>query len=186
MFASGLGASWQTLAVVAICTAGAYLALIMFSRVAGLRSFAQMTNFDMAATIAFGSMVATTSISTSTPLLAGAVGLAVLFVIQWVLAYLRRHRTPEKLVDSSPLLLMIGGRVLHEHLITAQMTRSDLHSKLRLAGVTRYDQVGAVVLEVTGAVSVLTTGPDDLPMEPELFARVRGREQLFPGHDFVE
>lgn len=186
MFASGLGASWQTLAVVAICTAGAYLALILFSRAAGLRSFAEMTNFDLAATIAFGSMVASTAVTTSASLLAGVVGLAVLFSIQWMLAQVRRRRRLHRLLDGDPLLLMSGDRVLSEHLAVAQMTPSDLRAKLRLAGVTRYDQVGAVVLESTGVVSVLVQGRADPPMDPDLFASVRGREQLFPDHEFTE
>ncbi|MDN6123724.1 MAG: DUF421 domain-containing protein [Brevibacterium sp.] len=182
---SDLGTTWQTLVVVVISTVGNYLALILFSRVAGLRSFSQMTNFDMAATVGIGSMLATTALSSSTPLLVGVVGLAVLFAVQWVVSRLRRHRGPERLVDNSPLVLMSGADVLSEHLTIAAMTRSDLRSKLRLAGVTRYDQVGAVVLEVTGEVSVLVKGPDDPPMDPDLFASVRGRDQLFSDDSFV-
>lgn len=185
MFTSGLGSSWQMLVVAAISTVGIYLALILFSRNAGLRSFSQMTNFDMAATVAFGSMLATTSLNSSTPLLVGVVGLAVLFAIQWLLAQARRRRGPERLMDSGPLLLMSGDQVMAQHLATAQMTNSDLRAKLRLAGVTRYDQVGAVILEVTGSVSVLVKGPDDPPMDPDLFASVRGREQLFSDDNFV-
>lgn len=183
---SDFGTTWQTLVVVAVSTIGIYLALILFSRVAGLRSFSQMTNFDMAATVAIGSMLATTALSSSTPLLAGVVGLAVLFAIQWALAQVRRHRGPARLLDNSPLVLMSGSEVLSEHLTIAQMTRSDLRSKLRLAGVTRYDQVGAVILEVTGDVSVLVKGPDDPPMEPDLFVSVRGRDQLFSTDEFAD
>ncbi|AZL14884.1 DUF421 domain-containing protein [Brevibacterium aurantiacum] len=185
MIISDLGTTWQALVVVAISTVGIYLALILFSRIAGLRSFSQMTNFDMAATVAIGSILATTALSSSTPLLAGVVGLAVLFAIQWVLATLRRYRRPGRLVDNSPLVLMSGSDVLSEHLTIAQMTRSDLRSKLRLAGVTRYDQVGAVILEVTGDVSVLLKAPEDPPMEPDLFVSVRGRERLFSSDHFA-
>lgn len=185
MLISDLGASWQTLVVVAISTVGIYLALIVFTRIAGLRSFSEMSNFDMAATVAFGSMLATTALSSSTPLLVGVVGLAVLFAIQWLVAHARRRRGPERLVDSGPLLLMSGDNVMSQHLTIAQMTYSDLRAKLRQAGVTRYDQVGAVVLEVTGAVSVLVKDPDDAPMEPDLFASVRGREHLFPHDSFA-
>lgn len=186
MFANALGASWQTLVVVALTTVGIYLALIVFSRMAGLRSFSQMSNFDMAATVAFGSMMATTAVSSSTPLLVGVVGLGVLFAIQWLLAQLRRIRGPQRLVDSGPLLLMSGDRILTNHLSIAQMTYSDLRAKLRLAGVTRYDQVGAVVMEVTGSVSVLVQGSNDPPMDPDLFASVRGREHLFSEDNFVK
>lgn len=185
MFMNALGASWQTLLLVAIATIGIYVALIVFSRLAGLRSFSEMTNFDMAATVAFGSIMATTAVTTSTSLLSGAVGLAVLFAIQWLLAQVRRIRGADRVVDSGPLLLMKGGRFIPEHLAMAQVTQNDLRGKLREAGVTRYDQVGAVVMEATGVVSVLVHGPDDLPMEPDLFSSIRGRERLFPDHEFT-
>lgn len=186
MFTNALGTSWQTLVVVALSTSAIYVTLIVFSRIAGLRSFSQMSNFDMAAAIAFGSMMATTALSSDTPLVVGVVGLAVLFAIQWLLAQVRRWRGGERLLDSTPLLLMSGDHVLSDHLATAQMTRSDLRAKLRLAGVSRYDQVGAVILEVTGDVSVLVRNPDDPPMNPDLFASVRGREHLFAEENFVE
>lgn len=144
-----------------------------------------MTNFDMAAAMAFGSLVATTAVG-STSLLTGVIGLAVLFVIQWLLAQWRLNRRAEKFADNDPLLLMCGEQVLFEHLSLAQMTFSDLRSKLRLAGVTRYDQVAAVVLEVTGDVSVLLQDSDGSSMEPDLFASVRGREKLFSEERFPE
>lgn len=186
MFTSSLGASWQTLVVVAIATIAIYLVLVIFSRIVGLRSFSQMTNFDMAATIAFGSMMATTALSSDTPLVVGVVGLGALFAAQWAIAQVRRFRGAERVVDRAPLLLMTRGQVLSDHLTVAQMTHSDLRAKLRLAGVTRYDQVGAVILEATGDVSVLLQDTDDPPMDPDLFITVRGREQLFTENSFME
>ena len=181
MFPEDLTASWETLLVVVVGTVGIYLALVMFSRAAGLRSFAQMTNFDMAATIAFGSIVATTAASTSTSLLQGVVALAVLFAAQSLIARLRRRKPVANAVDGGPLLLMSGTQVLRDNLARAQMTRNDLRSKLRLAGVTRFEQVCAVVLEATGEVSVLTAEPGDPPLDLDLMLSVEGREQLTSG-----
>ncbi len=181
MFPEYLGASWEALALVAVGTAGVYLALIVFSRAAGLRSFAQMTNFDMAATVAFGSIVATTATSTKVSLLQGVVALAVLFTVQGLVARVRRLRAGEWAADNGPLLLMSGTQVLSDNLAKAQMTRDDLRSKLRLAGVTRTEQVGAVVLESTGTVSVLTEGPEGPSIEPDLLSTVRGAERLASG-----
>lgn len=178
MFPSGLTTSWETIALVVVSTCGVYLALVLFSRMAGLRSFSQMTNFDMAATIAFGSMVATTAISSDVSLLQGAIGLAVLFAIQAVVAQLRRRRVLETVVDSRPRLLMHGTHVLMHNLSRTQMNEDDLRAKLRLAGVTRYEQVFAVILESTGEVSVLTKPADDENIDPDLLSRVIGREFL--------
>ncbi len=181
MFPSGLVAPWETLALVAVGTVGIYLTLIVFSRIAGLRSFAQMTNFDMAATVAFGSIIATTATSTSTSLLQGVVALAVLFTVQALIAQVRRRGVGERTADNRPLLLMSGAQVLSDNLARAQMTHNDLRSKLRLAGVTRIAQIRAVVLETTGEVSVLAADPENPPIDLDLFSSVEGWEWLADG-----
>ncbi|WP_461144572.1 DUF421 domain-containing protein [Salinifilum aidingensis] len=175
---SQLGSSGNTIAVVVISTIGVYLALILFSRIAGLRSFAEMTNFDLAATVIFGSMSATTAVSTSTSLLQGVVALAVLFAVQAGIAYLRRRKRVERTVDSRPLLLMDGTTVLTGNLARARMTDDDLRSKLRLAGVVRSEQVAAVVLETTGTVSVLTVDAQGRSLDPTLLQSVAGADRL--------
>lgn len=58
------------------------------------------------------------------------------------------------------------------------MTRDDLRSKLRLAGVSRIERVRAVVLESTGEVSVLTDDPEGRSIDMDLFKNVRGYECL--------
>ncbi len=169
-----LSAPWSMLVVVVLSTVGIYLTLIVLSRIAGLRSFSQMTNFDFAATVAFGSITATTATSSQVSLTQGMVALAVLFATQSLLAYLRKRGRFESWADNRPLLLMEGSHELQENLARAQMTRNDLYAKLRLAGVTQLDQVQAVVLETTGEVSVLTVDPDGREVEPRLLASVDG------------
>ncbi|KGI81594.1 hypothetical protein IL38_10210 [Actinopolyspora erythraea] len=171
---AGLHVSWQTLALVAVSTVSIYVSLIAFSRIAGLRSFSQMTNFDYAATVAFGSITATTAVSSEVSLLQGMFALAALFTTQSLLAYLRKHGRVERISDNRPLLLMDGPRELRENLDQAQMTRNDLYAKLRLAGITRLEQIEAVVLETTGEVSVLTVDPEGRPVDSRLLSSVDG------------
>ncbi|MGJ7907124.1 DUF421 domain-containing protein [Actinopolyspora sp. H202] len=169
---SGLITSWQALVLVVISTLGIYVAMIIFSRVAGLRSFSQMTNFDFAATVAFGSIMATTAVSSGVSLLQGIIALGMLFAAQTSIAALRKLGSFERLADNRPLLLMDGREELSRNLEHAQMTRDDLYSKLRLAGVTHLDQVQAVVLETTGEVSVLTVDPNGHPLENRMLSSV--------------
>ncbi len=168
--------SWSTLGWVVLSTAVAYLTVIFYTRVAGLRSFAKMSAFDFAATIAIGSMAASMSLMSSVTLASGAVGLATLFGLQTAVAFLRsRTHVFEETVDNSPLLLMAGPEVLHDNLRIGNISVDDLRGKLREAGVVRRDQVLAVVLETTGDISVLT-GHDRA--EAWLFDGVRGADRL--------
>jgi uncharacterized membrane protein YcaP (DUF421 family) len=166
---SGLGASASELATGAIAAIAIYLAVILATRVSGLRSFSKMSAFDFAMTVAIGSLIATAAAGQA-PLATVVVGVAVLYVGQFTVAVLRSHRSLRGALDNSPLLLMDGDRILDDNLARARVTLDDLNGKLREAGVLRYDQVRAVVFETTGDVSVLH---GQGPLDAELLRGVR-------------
>lgn len=128
-----LGASWATIGTIVVSALLVYAAVIVLTRLAGLRSLAKMSSFDFAATVAVGSTVASTALG-SAPLMSGV----------------------------EPMLLMAGGEALEDNLRHARVSREELWAQLRLAGVHRRDQVHAVILETTGDMSVLQgDGPFD-------------------------
>lgn len=59
-----------------------------------------------------------------------------------------------------------------------RITRAELQSKMRLAGIQSIDQISAVILEPTGAISVLRS---DRLIDHGLIDDVVGREQI-PRH----
>lgn len=136
---------------------GTYLAVILFTRLGGKRSFSKMSSFDFAITVALGSMVATTVLSKSVSLWQGISGLAILYALQLGTAYLRRYSGVAKLTDNRPVFLMKGDTILHENLKKAKVTESDLRAKLREANVLELSQVRAVIFETTGDIAVLHT-----------------------------
>jgi uncharacterized membrane protein YcaP (DUF421 family) len=166
---SDLGASGSDLAVGAVAAIGVYLAVVVATRISGLRSFSKMSAFDFAMTVAIGSLIATAA-SGQAPLATVVVGVATLFVAQFTVAILRRRSLLHGVVDNSPLLLMEDGRVLHDNLASARVTIDDLHGKLREANVHAYASVRAVVLETTGDLSVLH---GEVPLQAELLQGVR-------------
>lgn len=176
--------SWVTttgtaLLMVLLTGLGIYLFLMLCTRIAGLRSFSKMSSFDFAITVAMGTILASTLITRDPPLLQGMMALVVLFGIQYTISSLRRSGSwMTRLVDNEPLLLMAGSEVIGDNLDRARMTRGDLNSKLRLAGVTHPEQVLAVVMETTGDVAVLKRGEDGRELDPELFSGVRDAERL--------
>ena len=174
MFLTSLGASWTQLAVVVVAGLVAYAAVIALTRLAGVRSLAKMSSFDFAATVAMGSALASTLLG-SVPLAAGAVGLALLFALQWTLATLRRRGMLHGVVDNRPILLMAGETVLEDNMRHARVSREELWAQLRLHGVQRRADVRAVVMETTGDISVLA-GPGGV--DDELLDGVRGAGRL--------
>lgn len=124
-----------------------------------------MSSFDFAMTVAIGSIIASTVLSTSVSLIQGIVGLASVYILQISAAYLRRYPVVGKIIDNTPLLLMDGSNILEDNLRKARVTEGDLRSKLREANVLQLSQVKAVVFETTGDISVLQTSDEGKEIE---------------------
>jgi uncharacterized membrane protein YcaP (DUF421 family) len=169
--------SWPDLAGALVSSLAIYVALIVYTRIMGMRSFSKMSSFDFALTIAIGSVVANVALMKSPPLLLGLVILAFLFGLQWAVANIRQHwDSGQKYLDNTPLLLMRGQEILDDNLMEANVTRAELFAKLREANVLTLSQVRAVVIETTGDVSVLH-GDDESPeFDPVLLRDVRDAE----------
>lgn len=174
MLLSELGASWTRLAVVLIAGVVAYALVIVLTRLTGVRSLAKMSTFDFAATVAVGSTVAS-MLTGSVPLAAGALGLVVLFALQYVVAQARRHDLFKGLLDNRPILLMAGAEVLEGNMRHARISTEELWSNLRQAGIHSRDQVHAVIMETTGDMTVLKVGER---LDDELLRGVRGADRL--------
>ena len=168
------GAPWADLGMVALGALLVYFAVLLYTRIAGLRSFAKMSGTDFAGTVAIGSAMATVVLSRSVPLAQGLVGIGMFFLIPVGLAFLRRRGTGiDRIVENQPLLLMRDGELIEHNLGRGRVSIEDLRAKLREANVIQLSQVKAVVLETTGDVSVLH-GSDDTDVEPWLLERVEG------------
>lgn len=177
MLVDWFGAEWATLGLVVLSTLGVYVAVLVYTRLAGLRSFAQMSGFDFAVNIALGSLMATTAVSDSPSVAQGLVAMGTLFVLQMLIATLRRHERGRYGVNNRSLLVMDGPEFIEEHLRQGQITKDDVRFKLREANVFSYEQVRAVVLETTGEMTVLHA-EDDTTVDADILADVRGAHRL--------
>ena len=154
--------SGHSVLMVIVSAVGMYAALVLLTRLFGLRSFSKMSGFDFAVTVSIGSVLAGTVLTPSPPLLQALVALATLYALQIGLAAIRaRSSAVSNAVDNQPVLLMAGRDIFHENLRRVNVTEDDLRAKLREANVLSLDSVHAVVFEATGDVSVLHGDTDD-------------------------
>ncbi|PSG88303.1 DUF421 domain-containing protein [Aurantibacter aestuarii] len=161
------------LKAIVLTAIGIYIATIVCTRIAGKRSFSKMSSFDFAMTVAIGSIIATTIVSKSVSLQDGIASIVITYALQLGMAYLRRFKMVENLVDNQPLLLMDKTEILHENLKKVRVTEDDLRSKLREANVIKLSQVRAVVMEATGDIAVLHCDDDAIELEDFLLKNVR-------------
>lgn len=165
--------SYASLLGVAVSCIVIYAAVILFTRIFGKRSFSKMSSFDFAMTVAVGSIIATTILSSSVSIINGVVGLLMVYVLQLAAAYMRRYKFFRETIDNTPLLLMDGADILYDNLKKARVTEGDLRSKLREANVFQLSQVKAVVFETTGDISVLHSSDMNQPVEDWILQDVR-------------
>ena len=172
-----LAMQWSDALRILVSTVGVYAAVILFIRLNGLRSLSKMSSFDFAVTVAIGSAVASTVLSASVSLAEGVVGLAALILCQRLLSRARASAGASALVDNTPVVLMVGTRMLDDALERTRVTREDVLGKLREANVIDLAEVHAVVLEATGDISVLH-GSDGKRLDPRLLEGVSGAEEV--------
>lgn len=154
-----------------------FVAVVVFTRVVGLRSFAKFTAYDFVSTVAIGSIISS-ALTSNTTIAHGAAAIGSLLLLTFILSYLQK-KTPiiNKFIENSPLLLMDGDTILEENLQHARIEKSQLIAKLREANVLNFDQVQAVVLEATGDISVLHTSDNEIKanFNRDLLAGVRNK-----------
>lgn len=135
-----------------------YAYILVITKIAGKRTFAKMSSFDFAVTIAMGSILADAVNKPGSSLMPAFVSLAILAALQVIFAKLRSSsKTFENTVSNTPILLMKDGEIFHDNLKKALVSQADLLGKLREANVLQLSQVKAVVFETTGDISVLHT-----------------------------
>jgi uncharacterized membrane protein YcaP (DUF421 family) len=162
---------------VAVTALAMYAVVLACARLAGVRSFAEMSNFDIAITIAIGSTIATTVVADSPALSRGIAGIVALYALQLAVSALRgRFRAAEKVLDNRPILVMgPSGRLLPSNMAVARITEDDLRATLRSANVHDLTQVKAVIMEGTGDIHVLRSDAKT-PVDAWLLQGVRDYE----------
>ena len=135
---------------------GIFLIIVAITRVFGLRTFAKMSSFDFASTIAVGSVLASVIMNSNYSLLKGAIVLISIIGFQTLFSYLvRKSEFIQNLFTNKPQLIMWNGKILEDKLKKCNIGKDDLIAKLREANVHDFNEVRAVIFESTGDVSVL-------------------------------
>lgn len=152
--------SWAGIGRVLMVGVLAYAALVALLRVSGKRTLSKMNAFDLVVTVALGSCLATVILSKGTALAEGVVAFAMLIGLQWAVATASvRSERAQALVKATPALLVFRGRLLPQALRRERVTTEEVLATLRAEGVARLEDVGAVVLETDGSLTVLREAP---------------------------
>ena len=137
----------------------AYVMLIAVLRISGKRTLAKMNAFDFVVTVALGSTLASVLLSKDVPLLEGVLALALLALLQFIVASLvKRVPSIGDIVKSEPRLLLIDGQIDDAALRDERVVYGEVEAAVRKRGHGDFAQIAAVVLETDGSFSVIPDG----------------------------
>lgn len=158
--AEWFGASWSTIGWVAATTVAMYLTLLAAVRVAGRRTVAQLSAFDVIVTISLGSLLASTITSPDPSYVGATTAVCTLLALQMAVAFVRRRSAwARRLLEFEPEEVARDGHLtLPTGVFSSQLSEDELRSRLRQHGVRDLDRVAVVLLEPSGRISVEPRG----------------------------
>lgn len=141
---------------VLVISVAAYVALILILRAAGKRSLAKLNAFDLVVSVALGSTLATVLLTKDVALAEGILAFAMLAGLQYGVAKASVHWSWfRRLVRAEPRLLVEDGRFIEAAIRDERVTHGEIDQAIRNQGIGRIEDVGAVVLETDGSLSVI-------------------------------
>lgn len=124
--------SWDSLLRVIAGGFAAYASLVVLLRVSGKRTLSKLNAFDLVATVALGSTLATVLLSKDVAVADGVAAFAVLVLGQYAITRLAvRSRRVRQLVKSEPRLLLYAGHVSEEAMRRERVTLEEIESARR-------------------------------------------------------
>ncbi len=133
-----------------------FVALNTVMRFLGKRQMGEMQLSEFVTTIMLSELAVLPISDTSIPLSHGLAGLALLAALEFASSYLsRKSPYARRMLDGRPLVLLAKGKVIEKNLTRSRISTDELFAAIRNEGFQGIEEVGYVILEQTGALSVL-------------------------------
>jgi uncharacterized membrane protein YcaP (DUF421 family) len=137
--------------------AAIYGFLLLIFRISGKRSLAQITTFDFVLLLIIGEATQQALLGEDFSVVNASIVIATLMGLDLGMS-LVKQRWPrfDRIVDSTPLVIVVEGRLLEDR---ARRERVDLEDVLAAArashGLDKLEQIGLAVLERSGGISIV-------------------------------
>lgn len=150
--------SWYNVERTVTLSVVGFAALFTMLRISGKRTLSKLNVFDFVFVVAVGSVFASMIISKDVTLIEGLAALATLIGIQVVIAQLAaRFPLAERIINGKPTLLLSHGEFIPGALRKERVTEEEVRGAIRAEGVSRVEDVDAVVMENDGTLTVAWT-----------------------------
>ena len=137
--------------------ASIYFALMVLFRLAGRRSLAEITPFDLILLLVIGEATQQALLGDDYSITTSLLSISTLVVLDVALSMLKmRSRTLGRWLDGSPTLVVEHGRPLRARMLEARLQDDDILLAARQGqGLERMDQIKYAILEPNGKISII-------------------------------
>lgn len=152
-----LGIEPWRIPIVILSAIGIYLAFLILVRVFGVRVLTGWNGFDAVIIIMFGAVAGRVIIGHPPTLTSGIIGLGTLMLLEMIFGQAQQV-TGIRSMKAHSRVIITHGQFIQKNLRRSHLTQEEVYSALRRAGIAHLDQVQCVILEATGALSVIREG----------------------------
>ncbi|HTN31177.1 MAG TPA: YetF domain-containing protein [Pseudomonas sp.] len=137
--------------------ASIYVALLVLFRLAGRRSLAEITPFDLILLLIIGEATQQALLGDDFSITNSVLVISTLVTIDIGLSMLKlRSRTVARWLDGTPTLVVENGRPLKARMAEARLQEDDILQAARQGqGLERMDQIKYAILEPNGKISII-------------------------------
>lgn len=137
--------------------AAVYIAVLLLLRLAGRRTVAEMTPFDLVMLLIIGDATQQAILGNDFSMTTAFLVVATLIVIDVGLSIAKRRvRFVAKLLEGVPMVVVENGNPLRDRMRRARISLEDVMQSAREShGLERLDQIKFAVLEISGGISIV-------------------------------
>ena len=139
-----------------------YAIVWIIFRLAGRRTFAEMTSFDFILLLICGEATQQALLGDDFSITHARIIVLTLVWMDVILSHIKqRSQTADRLMDGLPVVLVANGKLLKHRMNRERVDSEDILEEARKRhGISRIDQIKYAVLERTGSISIIPSeGP---------------------------
>ncbi|MGH2380859.1 MAG: DUF421 domain-containing protein [Candidatus Limnocylindria bacterium] len=133
-----------------------FLALYLLVRLMGKRELGQMTPFELIVLVVIGDLIQQGVTQNDFSLTGAIIAISTIALLALAMSWLS-YLWPwaERLLEGEPRVVIRDGELLETNLRRNRLTRAEIESEMRLAGIGRMEDVAWGILETRGKISFI-------------------------------
>lgn len=153
---SGMSQGLSTVIEITFRTSVIYLTIFIGLRLLGKREVGQMTVLDLVLILLLSNAVQNAMVGSDISIIGGITAAGTLLLINFLISKISlRWPSFRHLIEGDPLLLVLHGKTIPNHLKQIGLDEEILAEAVREHGLAAIDEVEMAVLEIDGSISII-------------------------------